>query len=83
LILDEATSSLDSHTEKEIQESLNILMEDKSKTIVAIAHRLSTLKHMDRILVLNKGLIIEEGRHEELLAKPHSFYKRLWDLQEI
>jgi ATP-binding cassette subfamily B protein len=83
LILDEATSSLDSHTEKYIQESLNLLIEDKSKTVIAIAHRLSTLKHMDRIIVLDQGKIIEEGSHDELLQKNHSLYKKLWKMQEI
>jgi len=83
LILDEATSSLDSHTEKLIQDSLNLFIEDKSKTVIAIAHRLSTLKHMDRVIVLDKGVIIEEGTHNELLAVHDSFYKKLWELQEI
>lgn len=83
LILDEATSSLDSHTEKLIQESLNFLIDDTKKTVIAVAHRLSTLKHMDRIIVLDKGIIIEEGTHASLISKPDSLYKKLWDLQEI
>ena len=83
LILDEATSSLDSQTEKYIQESLNLLIEDKSKTVIAIAHRLSTLKHMDRIVVIDKGKIAEEGTHDELLKNEKSLYKKLWELQEI
>ncbi|MFT6333003.1 MAG: ATP-binding cassette subfamily B protein [Lentimonas sp.] len=83
LILDEATSSLDSKTEKMIQESLNLLIKDKSKTVIAIAHRLSTLKHMDRIIVVDKGKIIEEGSHDELLSDENSVYKKLWQLQEI
>lgn len=83
LILDEATSSLDSHTESLIQDSLNFFIEDKKRTVIAIAHRLSTLKHMDRILVLDKGKIIQEGTHEQLINDPHSLYKMLWDYQEI
>ncbi|MDA9818269.1 ABC transporter ATP-binding protein/permease, partial [Flavobacteriaceae bacterium] len=83
LILDEATSSLDSQTEKQIQESLNLLIEDKAKTVIAIAHRLSTLKHMDRIIVLDKGRIAEEGVHDDLLKNNKSLYKKLWELQEI
>lgn len=83
LVLDEATSSLDSHTEQLIQDSLNFLIEDKRKTVIAIAHRLSTLKHMDRIIVLDKGMIIEEGTHNKLIHNEHSVYKKLWELQEI
>ncbi|MCE3255602.1 MAG: hypothetical protein K0R25_1096 [Rickettsiaceae bacterium] len=83
LILDEATSSLDSKTEKQIQASLDVLIEDKSKTVIAIAHRLSTLKHMDRIVVMEEGNIVEEGTHDQLLAKENSLYAKLWELQEI
>lgn len=83
LILDEATSSLDSQTEADIQESLNFFISDRKKTVIAVAHRLSTLKHMDRIVVLDKGRIVEEGSHESLISNPTSLYKKLWDLQEI
>jgi ATP-binding cassette, subfamily B, bacterial len=83
LVLDEATSSLDSETERQIQESLNVLIEDKNKTVVAIAHRLSTLKNMDRIIVLDKGQIIEEGTHKQLLSRKNTLYKQLWKLQKI
>ncbi len=78
LILDEATSQLDSVTEHTIQQSLWELMQDK--TAIVIAHRLSTLLHMDRILVFDKGKIIEDGTHQELLAG-NGLYKRLWDAQ--
>ena len=80
LILDEATSSLDSHTENHIQASLNLLIDDKSKTVIAVAHRLSTLKHMDRIIVLDKGKIIEDGTHEDLL-KNNGYYQKMWGMQ--
>lgn len=83
LILDEATSALDSHTEQLIQESLNFFIADENKTVIAIAHRLSTLKHMDRVIVLDKGNIVEEGTHEVLIEQPDSLYKHLWELQEI
>lgn len=83
LILDEATSSLDSKTEKTIQKSLDLLIKDKSKTVIAIAHRLSTLKNMDRIIVMNNGRVVEIGTHEELLKNQDSLYKKLWELQEI
>lgn len=78
LILDEATSQLDSVTESEIQESIHDLMQDK--TTLVIAHRLSTLLHMDRILVFDKGKIVESGSHQELLAAG-GLYKTLWEKQ--
>ncbi|HJK86298.1 MAG TPA: ABC transporter ATP-binding protein [Candidatus Megaira endosymbiont of Nemacystus decipiens] len=76
LIIDEATSALDPHTEKLIQESLAKLM--VNKTVIVIAHRLSTLLNMERILVFNKGHIVEDGTHEELLKRGQT-YKMLWD----
>jgi len=78
LILDEATSQLDSLTEGLIQESLWQLMQ--GKTTIVIAHRLSTLLHMDRILVFDKGCIVEDGTHGELLEKG-GLYKNLWEAQ--
>lgn len=78
LILDEATSQLDSVTEGLIQESLWELMQNK--TTLVIAHRLSTLLHMDRILVFEKGHIVEDGSHDELLQRG-GLYKTLWDAQ--
>ncbi|MDB6095925.1 MAG: transporter ATP-binding protein [Francisellaceae bacterium] len=78
LLLDEATSALDSITEHLIQESLNHLMQNK--TTIVIAHRLSTLLHMDRILVFHKGQIIQEGTHHQLLEQG-GLYKNLWDAQ--
>ncbi len=73
LIFDEATSALDSQSEKHIQKSLNNLM--KNKTVIAIAHRLSTLREMDRILVFDKGHIVEQGTHAALLRKKGVYYK--------
>lgn len=78
LILDEATSQLDSVTESEIQDSLWELMQDK--TTIIIAHRLSTLLHMDRIIVFDQGVIVENGTHAELLAG-NGLYRTLWDAQ--
>ncbi len=78
LILDEATSQLDSVTEQYIQESLWELMQNK--TTIVIAHRLSTLLHMDRILVFDNGKIVEDGTHQELLAKG-GMYSTLWKAQ--
>lgn len=79
LVLDEATSSLDSRSEGLIQDALNTLM--ASRTTIVIAHRLSTVKQMDRIIVIDNGKILEQGSHEELLNKEDSLYKKLWTFQ--
>lgn len=79
LILDEATSALDSMTETKIQASLHDLMQDK--TTLVIAHRLSTLLSMDRILVFQRGRIIEDGQHDDLLNIHDGVYKKLWSAQ--
>lgn len=79
LVLDEATSSLDSESEVEIQKALQALM--AGKTVIAIAHRLSTIKEMDRIIVLDGGNIVQDGTHEELLKEGNGVYARLWNHQ--
>ena len=79
LILDEATSSLDSESEKLVQEALEILME--GRTSIIIAHRLSTIRSADQILVLDHGIITEQGTHQELLALENGLYKNLSNLQ--
>jgi ATP-binding cassette subfamily B protein len=78
IILDEATSALDSESEERIKEAFENLWE--GKTVIAIAHRLSTLRNMDRIIVLSKGEIVESGSHDELLAHG-GIYKHLWERQ--
>lgn len=78
LILDEATSSLDSITEKTIQETLDEVM--RGKTVLVVAHRLSTIAHLDRILVFDTGRIVEDGSHAELLAQRGAYF-RLWSRQ--
>jgi ATP-binding cassette subfamily B protein len=78
LLLDEATSALDSVTERHIQESLAYLMQDK--TVLVIAHRLSTLSNLDRILVFHEGQVVEDGNHQELLDL-EGHYARMWSMQ--
>jgi ATP-binding cassette subfamily B protein len=78
LVLDEATSALDSEVEANIQSALSRVME--GKTVLAIAHRLSTISAMDRIVVLDDGRIVEEGTHDQLLARG-GLYSRYWNRQ--
>jgi ATP-binding cassette subfamily B protein len=78
LLLDEATSALDSETEYDIQDSL--IQMGRGRTVLTIAHRLSTVVHADRIVVLEKGQIVEQGRHDELMLKAGR-YAHLWNLQ--
>ena len=79
LVLDEATSSLDSESEHLIQDALNALMENK--TVIVIAHRLSTIMKMDRIMVVAHGAVVESGTHEELLKLKSGLYHQLWQRQ--
>jgi ATP-binding cassette, subfamily B, bacterial len=79
LILDEATSSVDTETERQIQEALERLI--AGRTVFAIAHRLSTLRRASRLFVIEKGRLAEAGTHRELLGKPNGIYKRLYELQ--
>jgi subfamily B ATP-binding cassette protein MsbA len=81
LILDEATSALDTESEKSVQEALNNLM--KGRTTLVIAHRLSTVKEADQIIVIQDGYIVEMGNHNELIEIEESIYKRLTLLQKI
>lgn len=80
LILDEATSALDTESERLVQEALERLM--SSRTTIAIAHRLSTIRHADMICVMHEGVIVEQGTHDELIAK-NGYYKRLNDMQQL
>jgi ABC-type multidrug transport system fused ATPase/permease subunit len=79
LLLDEATSSLDSESEQLVQEALENLM--KNRTSVVIAHRLSTVRNADKIVVIDKGIVLESGTHEELLSNAHGLYKKLVEMQ--
>ncbi|MBW2362185.1 MAG: ABC transporter ATP-binding protein [Deltaproteobacteria bacterium] len=81
LILDEATSSLDSITERLIQDAIRNLME--GRTAILIAHRLSTIRRADRILVFAAGEIVEEGSHDDLMARPGGHYRRMFDMQTL
>ena len=78
MMLDEATANIDTETESLIQDSLNKMM--NIGTMVIVAHRLSTIQHADRIIVLHKGRVVEEGNHQELLKKRGHYYK-LYQLQ--
>lgn len=79
LILDEATSSLDSESEHLIQKALDVLIKDK--TVIVIAHRLSTIMKMNRIFVINEGVVQESGSHQGLMEKDNGLYKKLWQAQ--
>lgn len=79
MILDEATSSLDNESEALVQEAIERLMKDR--TVFVIAHRLSTIRNADRILVIEKGRIVQDGKHEELIFEEDGVYKKLYDLQ--
>jgi ATP-binding cassette subfamily B protein len=81
LILDEATSALDSESEAAIQEAMGRLL--KGRTSIVIAHRLSTVRAMDRILVFQRGAVVEEGRHDTLVARPGGLYRRLFERQAL
>jgi ATP-binding cassette subfamily B protein len=81
LVLDEATSSLDSESEALIQEAMERLM--AGRTAIVIAHRLSTVRMLDRILVFEAGEVVEEGRHEQLVRRPVGIYRRLFEKQAL
>jgi subfamily B ATP-binding cassette protein MsbA len=80
LILDEATSSLDTESEQLVQDAINNMMQHR--TSIVIAHRLSTVRHADEIVVLQKGVIVERGNHDQLIAQ-NGFYRKLVDMQEV
>jgi subfamily B ATP-binding cassette protein MsbA len=79
MIFDEATSALDNESEVLVQEAIERLMFDR--TTFVIAHRLSTIRNADRIIVLDRGQIVQDGRHEELLADENGIYRKLYELQ--
>jgi ATP-binding cassette subfamily B protein len=81
IILDEATSSLDTATEQAIQQSINTMLTAHNRTVIAVAHRLSTIKNLDRIVVIDAGNIIEDGSFDELMAIKQGYFKRLWETQ--
>ena len=80
LILDEATASLDTESERMVQEALDYLM--SNRTTISIAHRLSTVRKADEIIVMNEGRIVERGTHDELIEK-NGYYKKLYEMQVL
>ena len=80
LILDEATSSLDTESERLVQDAINNMMQNR--TSIVIAHRLSTIRHANEIIVLQKGKIVERGTHDQLLSQ-NGFYRKLVEMQEV
>jgi ATP-binding cassette subfamily B protein len=83
LIIDEGTSALDTETEKEVERAISSVLHETDKTCIVIAHRLSTLRQADRIVVFDNGRIVEMGAHDELLSNPDSAYKKLWNAQLV
>ena len=79
LILDEATSSIDTHSEELIQKATETITKDR--TSIVIAHRLATIVNASKIIVMDKGQIVEQGTHQELLMKANGYYKKLYDSQ--
>ena len=79
MIFDEATSALDNESEVLVQEAIEKLM--KERTTFVIAHRLSTIRNADRILVLDRGKIVQQGKHDELLKDNKGIYSKLYELQ--
>jgi subfamily B ATP-binding cassette protein MsbA len=80
LILDEATSSLDTESERIVQDAINTLMQNR--TCIVIAHRLSTVQHADEIVVMEKGKIMERGTHQQLIER-NGLYKKLVEMQQV
>ena len=79
VVLDEATSALDTITEQSVQEALNVL--GQNRTVIVIAHRLSTIMNADQIVVMDAGMVVERGTHEELLRNSGGMYASLWAKQ--
>jgi ABC-type glutathione transport system ATPase component len=80
MVFDEATSSLDTHTEAEIQAAIHSVA--AGRTTITVAHRLSTIMHSHQIIVLDKGIIAEQGTHDELLSRPNGLYAKMWARQQ-